>query len=123
MSNDWFLNANDSRDASVVWKEILKSWQHGPARRWLSFDSFKWMLVNGRLSSVKGGTMFEVVKGKSLINIEWKDMFSRPLLDREYAVVEESIASPEAVLAVRLAQDGIDKRDWPIAWCRFLLVV
>ncbi|KAK8701947.1 hypothetical protein V6N13_020322 [Hibiscus sabdariffa] len=107
LSNDWFLNADDSRNVSVVWKGILKNCQHGPGRRWLSFDSFKWRLGNGRvalfwedwwcgnkplrcsfprlykLSSAKGRTMFEVVKGKSLFNIEWKDMFTRPLLDRE----------------------------------------
>ncbi|KAK8606229.1 hypothetical protein V6N13_102983 [Hibiscus sabdariffa] len=34
-------------------------------------------------------TVFEVAKGKSLFNIEWKDMFTRTLLDREYAVVKE----------------------------------
>ncbi|KAK8656800.1 hypothetical protein V6N13_098737 [Hibiscus sabdariffa] len=41
------------------------------------------------LSSAKGMTVFEVAKGKSLFNIEWKDMFTRTLLDREYAVVKE----------------------------------
>ncbi|KAK8680714.1 hypothetical protein V6N13_109654 [Hibiscus sabdariffa] len=41
------------------------------------------------LSSVKGRTIFEVAKGNSLSDIEWSDLFFRPLLDREMTLVDE----------------------------------
>ncbi|KAK8648577.1 hypothetical protein V6N13_129326 [Hibiscus sabdariffa] len=59
-----------------------------------------------RLTTAKGLTVFELINGESEGDIEWSNLFCRPLLDREWDMVAAAV---KEVGRVKLNPAGEDR--------------
>ncbi|KAK8578507.1 hypothetical protein V6N13_100343 [Hibiscus sabdariffa] len=121
----------------IVWSGIVNNWKDPDVSRWMSIQSFRWQVGDGRyalfwedlwcgerplrtafnklyrLARNKGVVVADVAVFNGLQVVKWEFLFSRPLLDRE----KQMVADLELFLSkVRLFSDVPDSQEWGLYW-------
>lgn len=111
----WRFSANNLKDMSKVWRGIVENSLDASVVRWLGDKNFSWKIGNGkttlfwedkwcgkdslkvdfprlfRLAKLKYASVFDYSSYYGFSNVNWEDIFVRPLLDREMGILSRLI--------------------------------
>lgn len=127
----WRFSANNLKDMSKVWRGIVENSLDASVVRWLGDKNFSWKIGNGkttlfwedkwcgkdslkvdfprlfRLAKLKYASVFDYSSNYGFSNVNWEDIFVRPLLDREMGILSRLIDRVSCVVMVPEVEDRI----------------
>ncbi|KAK5840996.1 hypothetical protein PVK06_009904 [Gossypium arboreum] len=116
---------------SKVWRGIFENSLDARVVRWLGDKNFSWKIGNGkttlfwedkwcgkdplkvdfprlfRLAKLKYASVFDYSSNYGFSNVNWEDIFVRPLLDREMGILSRLIDRVSCVVLVPEVEDRI----------------